>query len=126
MKNQTIDPKKLGLRFSIPCLLSIVICLWSFAAQAANYDIKEMTPEVREALAGRQTRYSELQAAKRSGAISENNEGLVSGNSDLARAENRDRLVIYQTIADQNNLGSAGLSQIKRTFAETIRERDGR
>ena len=85
-----------------------------------------MTPEVREALAGRQTRYSELQAAKRSGAISENNEGLVSGNSDLARAENRDRLVIYQTIADQNNLGSAGLSQIKRTFAETIRERDGR
>jgi len=93
---------------------------------AANYDIREMTPEVKNALAGRQSRYAELQAAKNNGAIRENNEGLVSGNSGLVSAENNDRMVIYRTIAEQNNLGSAGLPQIQRAFAETIREREGR
>ena len=107
-------------------LIAAAFCLVSsFSGFAGEYDIKQMTPEVREALAGRQSRYSELQTAKRSGAVSENGEGLVSGNSPLVGAENHDRLVIYQTIADQNGLGSSGLSQIKRAFAETIRERDG-
>ncbi len=107
-------------------LWSLVFGLWSLAAFAANYDIKEMTPEVREALAGRQSRHSALQVAKQSGAITENSEGLVSGSSELVNAENNDRLVIYQTIADQNELGAGGLAQIKAAFAETIRERDGR
>ena len=108
-------------------LIAAVFCMMgSIAAYAGEYDIKQMTPEVREALAGRQSRYAELQAAKKSGAVSENDEGLVSGNPELAGAENHDRLVIYQTIADQNNLGSGGLEIIKKTFAQTIRERDGR
>ncbi len=111
-------------RTALVLLWAIGYGLWAFAAYAASYDIKQMTPEVREALAGRQARYSELQAAKHSGAASENSEGLVSGNSPLVSAENHDRLVIYQTIADQNGLGSSGLSQIKSAFAETIRERD--
>ncbi len=93
---------------------------------AANYDIREMTPEVKNALSGRQARYAELQSAKRAGAIQENNEGLVSGNSPLVNPENRDRLVIYRAIADQNGLGAGGLDQIKRAFAETIRERENR
>ncbi|HCM42104.1 MAG TPA: DUF1318 domain-containing protein [Candidatus Omnitrophota bacterium] len=93
---------------------------------AANYDIREMTPEIKNALSGRQARYAELQAAKNTGAIRENNEGLVSGNFPLVSAENRDRMVIYRAIAEQNNLGSAGLPQIQRAFAETIREREGR
>ncbi len=106
-------------------LSALVFSLWSVAAFAANYDIREMTPEVREALAGRQARYSELQSAKRAGAVRENSEGLVSGSGGLVNAENHDRMVIYQTIATQNNLGPAGLSQIKRAFSETIREREG-
>ncbi len=107
-------------------LWSLVFSLQSFAAFAANYDIKEMTPEVKSALAGRQARYSELQAVKRSVVIHGNNEGWVSGNSPLVGAENRDRMVIYRAIAEQNNLGAAGLSQIQRAFAETIRERESR
>jgi len=113
----------LGIRV---ILFSLVFGLWSFSAFASNYDIKEMTPEVKNALSGRQARYAELQAAKNTGAIRENNEGLVSGNFPLVSAENRDRMVIYRAIADQNNLGSAGLPQIQRAFAETIREREGR
>ncbi len=109
--------------------LALLITTLTLIAQtgfAANYDIKEMTPEVRDALAGRQTRYAQLQAAKRSGAVHETNNGLVTGAEPLTSEENHDRMVIYQTIAQQNNLGQAGLSQIQRAFAETIRERDGR
>lgn len=134
MKNQTNDQRlptnarkqKAKTRTIFAFLFTVSYMLWSVAAYAANYDIKQMTPEVREALAGRQSRYSQLQMAKQSGAVSENNEGLVSGSSPLVSAENNDRLVIYQAIANQNNLGSSGLSQIKRAFAETIREREGR
>lgn len=110
------------------CLWSLVFSLLSAAAFAANYDIKEMTPEVREALAGRQTRYSELQQAKKSGGARENSQGYVDcfRNESLCSAENHDRQTIYRTIANQNGLGSAGLSQIQRAFAETIRERDSR
>lgn len=104
----------------------LILSTWSLASYAANYDIREMTPEVKNALSGRQARYADLQTAKQNGAIRENNEGLVSGNSPLVSAENRDRMVIYRTIAEQNNLGSAGLPQIQRAFAETIREREGR
>lgn len=108
-------------------LIAAVFCLMgSFSGFAGEYDIKQMTPAVQQALSGRQSRYAELQASKQSGAVVENTEGLVSGNSPLVNAENNDRLVIYQTIADQNGLGSSGLAQIKRAFAETIREREGR
>ena len=116
------------------CLWSLAFCLlalsgvegWAPTAYAANYDIKEMTPEAREALAGRQTRYAELQQAKKSGATSENSDGYVNcaQNESLCSAENHDRQTIYRTIAEQNELGGAGLSQIQRAFAETIRERD--
>lgn len=102
-----------------------IASLFSQVGFAANYDIREMTPEVKNALAGRQSRYAELQAAKQSGAVRENNEGLVSGNSGLVSAENNDRMVIYRTIAQQNNLGAEGLELVKKAFAETIREREG-
>jgi|GEM_PF-3431837 len=129
-KNQA-SIKNRKLRIKSKCIFyflswSLLLGSWSFAAYAANYDIKEMTPAVRDALAGRQTRYSELQSAKRSGMAKENEQGYVdcSANSALCSAENHDRQVIYKTIAEQNDLGQAGLSQIQRAFAETIRERD--
>jgi len=112
--------------FSFLLMCCVALGAWSVSAYAANYDIREMTPEIQQALSGRQSRYAELQSAKKSGAIQENNQGLVSGNSALVNAENRDRMVIYRAIAEQNNLGSAGLPQIQRAFAETIRERESR
>ncbi len=129
LQTKTKHKKPKSLRSSVFGLLSLLVfSLQSFAAFAANYDIKEMTPQVREALAGRQSRYSELQQAKQSGGARENSNGYVDcfRNESLCSAENHDRQTIYRTIADQNGLGAAGLSQIQRAFAETIREREGR
>ena len=114
---------KISYRPLIVCLWSIVFGLWSFAAFAANYDIKEMTPAVQQALSSRQARYGQLQSAKQAGAIQENSRGLVSGAEPLASEENRDREVIYQAIAEQNNLGAEGLEQVHRAFAEVHQER---
>ena len=107
-------------------LFIAALLLISQTAFAENYDIKQMTPEVHQAINGRQTRYDELQSAKRSSVAKENVQGYVdcSANTALCSAENHDRQVIYKAIAEQNDLGQAGLSQIQRAFAETIRERD--
>lgn len=118
--DQRLTTKKIVSRFSFFVSL---LCLWSVAAFAATYDIKEMTPEIQAAISGRQARYAELQAAKQAGAIRETNDGLVSGAEPLASAENRDRLVIYQAIANQNNLGPDGLAIVQKTFAEVHQER---
>ena len=91
-------------------------------AWAGSYDIKEMTPEIKQSLANRQTRYGQLKQLKSEGSIGENNQGYVealsgAGNS-VAGAENADRRVIYTAIAQQNNLGGSGLAQVQKVFAE--------
>ena len=91
-------------------------------AWAGSYDIKEMTPEIKQALSNRQARYGQLKQLKSEGAIGENNQGYVdalsgAGNS-IAEAENSDRRVIYSAIVQQNNLGGNGLAQVQKVFAE--------
>ncbi len=97
--------------------------------QAGDYDIREMTPEVQQALSGRQARFNQLQEMKAQGLIGEDNQGSVrsiqenAGTADVVNAENRDRKVIYQAIVDQNNLGPAGMAQVKAVFADVQREK---
>ncbi len=114
--------------FSAILTWSVVLGAWSASAYGASYDIKETTPEIQQAINGRQLRFTELQQAKQSGGARENSQGYVDcfRNESLCAAENHDRQTIYRAIADQNNLGKAGISQIQLAFAETIRERDGR
>jgi uncharacterized protein len=89
----------------------------------AQYDLKELTPAVRQALDQRRDRFDEIKALKAKGMIGENNQGylevLVSDNraSELARAENHDRLMIYKTIVEQNGLEGA-LSTVEKVFAQ--------
>ena len=96
---------------------------------AAPYDIKHMTPAIEQALQGRESRYAQLQQQKASGAIGENNQGLthvlkpLPGAETISEAENADRNVIYRAIADQNQLGGNGLSQVKKAFAEVQTEK---
>ncbi|MCB9799128.1 MAG: YdbL family protein [Candidatus Omnitrophica bacterium] len=110
-----------------PFLFLILMFTCASSASAAQYDIKEMTPAVQNAISGRQGRYSDIQSLKSSGVLGENNRGYVevrnpSGNAGMtAEAENRDRKTIYQTIAEQNNLGRAGVETIETIFAEVIR-----
>ncbi len=111
----------------IASLFAVILVLATAGASgfAANYDFKELTPEIRKALQNRQSRYRELQSLKQTGAIGENNKGYVTtlkegtpSASTIASAENRDRRVIYEALAEQNALGSQGLLQVQKAFAE--------
>ena len=93
---------------------------------AGQYDLKEMTPEVKQALANRQQRYEQLQQLKAAGDIGESNQGYVEalkGGASLAAAENQDRRVIYNAIVSQNSFGSGGLSQVQKTFADVQKDK---
>lgn len=113
-----------------PLFLTAFILIGGVVSSAAtNYDIKEMTPAVTRALEGRKARYRELQALKTQAAIGEDNQGYVKvlqsapGADGVANAENADRKIIYQTIVEQNQLGPAGMTQVRAAFADTQRER---
>ena len=43
--------------------------------------------------------------------------------ASLTTAENQDRRVLYETLAEQNKLGSTGLLEIQRAFAEVRKEK---
>ena len=105
----------------------LILLTAASSAFAVSYDIKEMTPQVQQALEGRKSRFAELQQLKASGAIGEDNRGYVkalSGEaSSVAAAENADRRAIYSAIVSQHNLGPAGLEQVEQGFADVQRER---
>ncbi len=119
--------KKLANGFFAFILLSLFV--FSAQAQAAQYDIKTMTPEIEQAVSNRQNRYNNLQDSKTQGSIGENNQGYVHAldsspaAAELVNAENSDRRVIYQAIADQNNLGPNGLSLVEGIFSEVLEEK---
>jgi uncharacterized protein len=107
-------------------ILFAAVIMMPISAFAANYSIKAMTPEVKQALDSRKERFSELRDLKSEGAIGENNRGYVHALNEKAKtlvaAENKDRKVIYQTIAEQNNLEDA-LSTIESAFAQVQRDK---
>ena len=111
--------------FSFLFLIALLTTLT--AAEAARYDIKEMTPQVQQAITARQNRYEELQQLKRSKSVGENNRGYVDARdssqaaASLVESENADRRTIYQTIAEQNHLGAAGLTTLESVFSEVQR-----
>ena len=117
------------LRKILPVFFPIFLLLETTWVFAASYDIKQMTPQVQQALNGRQRRYEELQILKASGLIGENNQGYAealknqSNAGQLAGQENEDRKVIYHAIVAQNNLGPSGLWEVQRAFAEVQRDK---
>lgn len=98
---------------------------------AADYDYKTMTPDIEKALKNRQARYYQLQALKQEGVIGENNKGYVTDLKDdstastMVAAENKDRRVLYEALAEQNKLGNAGLLEIQKAFAEVQKDKAG-
>jgi len=109
-------------------LLAGVLCWVQPALGEESYNIKEMTPQVVTALEGRRSRYDQLIELKAKGTLGENNKGYIAvlkneGNAEaVAEGENSDRKIIYQTIADQNNLRDA-LSTIEKVFASVQRNK---
>ncbi len=108
----------------------LIFCLaGSHSLFAAQYDIKEITPEIQKALSNRQARFGELQNWKSQGTIGETNQGFVKALKGIPAAvsltdeENKDRNVIYRAIVDQNQLGSSGFAKVKAVFADVQREK---
>ena len=98
---------------------------------ATDYDFKIRTPEIEQALKNLQSRYQELQNFKQEGVIGENNKGYVTdlkanaAAATLAAAENRDRRVLYEALAEQNKLGNTGLLEVQKAFAEVQEDKAG-
>jgi uncharacterized protein YdbL (DUF1318 family) len=101
-------------------------------AEAQVPELKTQTPEVTAAVASRRDRLGQLSAAMAKGCIGENNRGLVEARpgSDcpgnvgaLVAGENRDRMLIYRTLVEQNNMAPGDLERVQRAFAKIDRER---
>lgn len=94
----------------------------------AKYSLKEMTPEVNAALEARRGRFDNLADLKAKGMVGENNRGylqaLVSDPDveSLVAAENKDRILVYATIAGQNDL-TGELGTIEKVFADVQHEK---
>lgn len=121
------------MKTRIRIFLFTVLVLSAFAHSAdtfaAQYDLKQMTPAVEQAIASRSARYEQLQNLKSQGVAGENNRGYVevlqagAGAEGLVQAENSDRKTIYHTIAEQNGLGATGLGVVETIFSEVQREK---
>lgn len=113
----------------LPTLVLSTLVLSTPFAVAATYDLKEQTPAVKAALEGRKARYDQLNDAQAQGWVGENNQGLaaqIGGGPEieiLVSAENRDRMVIYRAIVEQNGLPPEALATVQQVFAETQRDR---
>lgn len=116
-------------------LMSIIIftmlfvpCFTVTPTYATEYNLKQMTSKVEEALFNRKTRFDQLEFYKEKGVIGENNQGYVVLLSDdpqakdITEMENKDRKVIYQTIAEQNGITDQ-IDVIGKVFAQVQHEK---
>jgi uncharacterized protein YdbL (DUF1318 family) len=80
----------------------------------------------------RRQRFPQVQQWKSRGCIGENAQGLVEARpgqgcggevAGLVEAENRDRMTLYRTLLQQNNMPPGDLARIQAAFAKVNRER---
>jgi uncharacterized protein YdbL (DUF1318 family) len=130
--SDTLNPKEgfIMRRIFIPLLAACLVLLTALPlCIATDYDFKKMTPQIEQALKNRQARYYQLQGLKREDLVGENNNGYVTdlknntSASALVTAENKDRRVLYEALAEQNMLGNTGLLEVQRAFAEVQSEK---
>jgi len=116
-----------------PGILGILIILAAtltpLSARAeAKYSLKEMTPEISAALEARRARFDNLADLKAKGMVGEDNRGYVKALVSapeveaVVEAENKDRTIVYTTIAGQNNLAGE-IATIEKVFAEVQRDK---
>ena len=111
--------------------LGLLFCLLpSFAFSSVSYDLKKETPEVKNAIQSRQSRFETIRDLKASGLIGENNRGYLevihqrgTSGKGFVEAENADRRTIYNAIVAQNLLPPSALAQVEAAFAEVQRDR---
>ena len=100
----------------------------------AETKIKYLTPEIKEVIERRKSRYSQIEELLSEGSIGESNQGLleIRGRSNILSREelkgivdkeNNDRMFIYRSILEQNNLPQEAVTEIQRVFAKERQER---
>lgn len=106
-------------------------------AYAQTTQIKYLTPEIKSAIERRKSRYSQIEELLDEGSLGEGNLGLleIRGRSkivsdeelkDIVSEENNDRMFIYTSILEQNNLPKEALRDIQGAFAKERQERVSR
>ena len=112
------------------CGIALVfLALGPVSLHAGAYDLKEITPPVKEAFAHRHDRYNQLKELKAQGAIGETHHGYVhmlkpsDDTKAIVDAENRDRGIIYRAILAQHELGAQGLASVEITFGDVQRDK---
>lgn len=123
-------PRRDGAR---PRPVAVVAWLAPAAAEAQTVpELKTRTPEVLAAIESRRARYPQLAAAMTRGCLGENNQGLVDPRpgpgcgpetAALVSGENRDRMVLYQILVQQNNMPPAELPRVQAAFAKVSRDK---
>lgn len=102
------------------------------SAEAQVPDLKIRTPEVMASIESRRQRFPQIQQWKGKGCIGENAQGLVEARPGqgcgsevgaLMDAENRDRMTLYRTLLQQNNMAASELAKVQAGFARANRER---
>ncbi|OLB94822.1 MAG: hypothetical protein AUH30_16865 [Candidatus Rokubacteria bacterium 13_1_40CM_68_15] len=95
-------------------------------------ELKTRTPEIIAVIESRRARFPELAAALAKGCIGENNQGLLDVRPGtgcpanvpaLVSAENRDRMVLYRTLVEQNNMPPGDLARVQAAFAKAHRDK---
>ncbi len=98
-------------------------------AYAETPQLKYMTDEVKSAIDSRRARFEAIKAHKKDGHIGENNKGYISAFldndqiKDIVEQENKDRLIIYKTIVEQNGFPKEAIAQVEEAFASEQKER---
>jgi uncharacterized protein YdbL (DUF1318 family) len=101
-------------------------------AEAQVPELKTRTPQVMAAVESRQNRFPQLSAAMTSGCVGENTQGLVEARpgancppnvAALVGAENADRMLIYRTLVEQNNMPPGDIVRVQAAFAKANREK---
>ncbi len=101
-------------------------------AEAQVPELKTRTPEVMASIESRRQRFPKLEQWKSRGCIGENSQGLVEARpgqgcgrevEGLVEAENRDRMTLYRTLVQQNNMPPADVVRVQAAFAKVQREK---
>jgi uncharacterized protein YdbL (DUF1318 family) len=101
-------------------------------AEAQVPELKTRTPEVTAVIESRRARLPAIIKAMAAGCLGENHQGLLEPKPgpgcdadapSLAAAENKDRMMLYQTLVEQNKMPPGDLARVQQAFAKAHRER---
>ncbi len=122
-----------GLERAAISLLPAGAWLAPSAAEAQGVpELKIRTPEAMAAIESRRRRAPEIDATEAKGCLGETALGLVEARPgqgcpptlrQIIAAENADRMFLYRTLVEQNNMPKEDLTRVQAAFGKTRRER---